>query len=144
MHTIRTAMTDDDVRRCFPVMAQLRPHLNADGFVPRVRSMQQEGFELAFLEEDGEVRAVAGFRCHDLLFSGRTLYVDDLVTDGRQRSRGHGAALLGWLEEEARARGCATLTLDSGVQRTEAHRFYFRQRMSIVGYHFSLPLAGGG
>lgn len=140
MTSIRIAESDEDVRRCFPVVSQLRPHLAPEEFVPRVRRMQREGFVLALLEEDGEVCAAAGYRYLDLLFSGLTLYVDDLVTDSGRRSRGHGAALLGWLREQARARGCATLTLDSGVQRTEAHRFYFRERMSIAGYHFSLPL----
>lgn len=140
MAQIRIAESDDDIRRCFTVLSQLRPHLAADELVPRVRRMQREGFLLALLEEDAAVCAVAGYRYLDLLFSGPTLYVDDLVTDAGRRSRGHGAALLGWLQEQARARGCTTLTLDSGVQRTEAHRFYFRERMSILGYHFSLPL----
>lgn len=138
---IRLAESDDDVLRCFPVMAELRPHLSRDEFLPRIRRMQGEnGFLMAFVEEGGDVRAVAGFRYLDLLFSGLTLYVDDLVTDPRHRSSGHGRALLGWLRDQARARGCATLTLDSGVQRIEAHRFYFRERMSIQGYHFSMPL----
>lgn len=140
MMQIRVAEADPDILRCFAVMAQLRPHLSREDFVPRIRRMQQEGFVLAFLEEDEEVCAVAGFRYLDLLFSGRTLYVDDLVTDAARRSLGHGAALHRWLQDQARARGCTTLTLDSGVQRTEAHRFYFRQRMSIQGYHFSMPL----
>lgn len=139
--TIHLARTDDEITRCFPVMAELRPHLAADEFLPRIRRMQDEnGFLMAFAEEDGEVRAVAGFRYLDLLFSGLTLYVDDLVTDPRHRSSGHGRALLRWLQEQARAKGCATLTLDSGVQRFDAHRFYFRERMSIQGYHFSMPL----
>jgi hypothetical protein len=49
-----------------------------------------------------------------------------------------------WLLREAVRARCATLTLDSGVQRFQAHRFYFRQRMSIVGYHFEMPVPGPG
>lgn len=137
---IRIADSDDEIRRCFPVLVQLRPHLELAELVPRIRRMQREGFVLAFLEADERVSAVAGYRYLDLLFSGRTLYVDDLVTHENVRSRGYGSALLDWLKQEARANGCATLTLDSGVQRTEAHRFYFRERMHIVGYHFSIAL----
>jgi len=32
------------------------------------------------------------------------------------------------------------LDLDSGTQRTDAHRFYLRERMSITSLHFTLPL----
>ena len=137
---IALAETDTAIARCFPVMAQLRPHLVEADFVARVRRMQGEGFHLAFLEGDGAVRAVAGYRYQDKLFSGKNLYVDDLVTDTTQRSRGHGRALLAWLVAEARARGCDNFELDSGVQRHDAHRFYLRERMKISSYHFVLPL----
>jgi GNAT superfamily N-acetyltransferase len=144
MPQIALAETDEDILRCHPVMAQLRPHVPRDGFVARVRRMQGEGFRLAFLVEGGAVRAVAGYRLLDQLVAGRVLYVDDLVTDGALRSSGHGAALLAWLHERARADGCAHLELDSGVQRAGAHRFYFRHGLSIIGYHFrSGPLQAG-
>lgn len=138
---IAIARSDADIARCFPVMSQLRPHLVEADFVTRVRRMQAEGFHLAALAADGSVRAVAGYRYHEKLFSGRTLYVDDLVSDSTHRSRGHGAKLLAWLADQARAHDCDLLELDSGVQRFDAHRFYFRERMSISSYHFSRPLA---
>lgn len=137
---ITLATTDSAIARCFPIMAQLRPHLVETDFVARVRRMHGEGFHLAFLEEDGVVRAVAGYRYQDKLFSGKNLYVDDLVTDATQRSRGHGRAILAWLVAEARAHGCDNFELDSGVQRHDAHRFYLRERMKISSYHFVLPL----
>jgi GNAT superfamily N-acetyltransferase len=134
------ADTDTAIARCFAVMHQLRPHLVEADFVPRVRRMQGEGFHLAYLESDGVVRAVAGFRYYEKLVSGKNLYVDDLVSDSTQRSCGHGRALLAWLVAEAKRHGCAQLELDSGVQRTEAHRFYFRERMRISAYHFVVAL----
>ena len=140
MTKISLAETDTDIARCFPVMQQLRPHLVEAEFVARVRRMQPEGFLLAFVEEQNAVRAVAGYRYYDKLFSGKNLYVDDLVTDSTQRSRGHGRALLAWLIAQARAHGCDNFELDSGVQRFEAHRFYFRERMHISSYHFVVPL----
>src|SRR5687768_7923533 len=105
--TIALAQTDAAIARCFPVMQQLRPHLVESDFVRQIRRMQLAGFHLAALESDGCVAAVAGYRYQEKLFSGRNLYVDDLVTDTQQRSRGHGAALLAWLCAEAKAHDCA-------------------------------------
>jgi GNAT superfamily N-acetyltransferase len=139
---IANAESDADILRCFPIMAQLRPHLVEAEFTARVRRMQTQGFLLARLEEDDTVRAVAGYRFHEKLFSGRTLYVDDLVSDTTRRSKGHGARLLAWLAGQARAHECDLLELDSGVHRFDAHRFYFRERMKISSYHFTLPLKG--
>ena len=138
---ISLAETDRDIVRCFPVMVQLRPSLLAEDFVARIRSKETEGYRLAFLEDDaGTVRSVAGFRLMDRLHLGRALYVDDLITDAAVRSHGHGDRLFDWLVARARALECASLTLDSGTHRTDAHRFYLRKRMKISAFHFDLPL----
>lgn len=141
MHTIHIAETDADIVACFNVMTQLRPHLAAGDFVPTVRGQMADGYRLAFLAIDGQPRAVTGYRFIDNLFSGRVLYVDDLVTDAGERSAGHGEKLFAWLVERAKEERCDTLELDSGVQRHGAHRFYLARRMDIVGYHFRLSVA---
>jgi GNAT superfamily N-acetyltransferase len=92
------------------------------------------------LEDEGEVRAVAGFRVSECLCDGRFLYVDDLVTDHAHRSKGYGDRLFNWLVANARHEQCAELGLESGVQRYDAHRFYLRHQMRISSYHLSLNL----
>lgn len=135
------AQSDLEILRCFAVLTELRPHLVEGEFVERVRRQQREGgYQLAFLEEAGHVKAVAGFRIGEFLAWGRILYVDDLVTTSGGRSRGHGRWLFDWLVAHAREAGCAQLHLDSGVQRFAAHRFYLRHRMEITAHHFALNL----
>jgi GNAT superfamily N-acetyltransferase len=140
MGNIQIAATPAEIDRCFPVMSQLRPTLIAAEFVDRVQIQQAEGYQLAFLEEEGAVVAVAGFRLQTLLWSGRTLYVDDLVTDAVLRSQGHGGTMLNWLIALAREAGCTTFMLDSGTHRHEAHAFYFRHGLRVSDFHFKLPL----
>lgn len=137
---IKIASSDADIARCFPVMAQLRANVTADTFVARIRDLQRGGYELAYLEEGAQIRALAGFRIANMLARGRHIYVDDLVTDEGTRSRGYGATLLKWLVDLARSRGCQRLDLDSAVQRQAAHRFYFREGMHIASYHFTRSL----
>jgi len=137
---IGLADTPEQVGRCSAVMRALRPHIKAIDFAARVLEQQAEGYQLAFLELDSVVRSVAGFRIFNLLFSGRTLYIDDLVTHDSDRSRGFGAALFDWLVEYAKEKGCEHLTLDSGVQRFAAHRFYLKRGMDITSHHFDLKL----
>jgi GNAT superfamily N-acetyltransferase len=140
VNEIRLAETNDEIARCFPVMSHLRPQLLQAEFVDRVRAQQAEGYKLAFLEDDGAVVAVAGFRVMEMLATGRTLYVDDLVTDETKRSLGFGKAMLDWLQEFARHAGCETFSLDSGTHRQEAHAFYFRERMRVTSFHFARKL----
>ena len=137
---IQLAESDEDLEKCFPVMVQLRDFLSSDGFRERVQLQQREGYRLAYLEDEGKVQAIAGFRITETLARGRFLYIDDLVTDQQARSQGYGDALFDWLIAYARSHYCQHLELDSGVQRVNAHRFYFRKRMAISGYHFTLAL----
>ncbi len=77
------------IARCFPVMRQLRTHCaDEKNFIDQVERQRGEGFRLAFLEDGGAVRAVAGYRMSESLFAGRFCYVDDLVTDASGLSLG--------------------------------------------------------
>ena len=142
MSIVKLADSDADLRRCFPVVRQLRTHFDQEvAFVAQARrQMANERWRLAYVEDEGEIVAVAGFRLQEFLYSGKTLYVDDLVTREDRRSKGHGDILMRWLEGRARTAGCQTFSLDSGTQRTAAHRFYFRMGMMISSFHFAKKL----
>lgn len=136
---VRDAIT---IRRCYPVMAQLRPHLDPETFVAQVqRQFTTQQYFLAALEKESGIVAVAGYRYLENLVYGPHLYVDDLITDEAHRGRGYGGQLFDWLVEEARHRGCAALHLDSGVQRFAAHRFYLGKSMEVTARHFGMAIA---
>ena len=138
--TISHAENPADIRRCYAVMSQLRPHLDEDGFIERVERQRRQGYRLAFLESEGRVHAVAGYRLSENLAWGRFCYVDDLVTHDGERSRGFGKQLFDWLVALAKEAGCEQFHLDSGVQRFAAHRFYLARRMEITSHHFGMRL----
>jgi GNAT superfamily N-acetyltransferase len=138
---IQLARSDAEISACYPVMAELRPHLAAAEFLPLVRRlMKTAGFELACLDDQG-VKAVAGFRVSEWLHAGRYLEIEDLVTAREARSKGYGGQLFDWLFALAAQRGCRQLRLLSGVKRTDAHRFYLRKGMVIEAHYFSMNVA---
>jgi len=139
---IRIATTKADIMRCFPVMAELRPHLVEGEFFERIRRQQKKsGYQLAFLEDSSAVKAVSGFRVTECLWSGKFFYVDDLVSAAGARNQGWGQRMMDWLFQRARQEGCREFHLDSGVQRFEAHGFYLKNRLHIVAYHFRRTLS---
>lgn len=139
-YVIKRVETDREIIDCFEVMSQLRPHLTGAEFPGRVRLQMQEGYRMACAMDADTVAAVAGYRISHSLSWGKFMYVDDLVTDAAKRSRGIGKALLQWLIGEARQHGCNEFHLDSGTQRKDAHRFYEREGLDMIGYHFKSGL----
>jgi GNAT superfamily N-acetyltransferase len=98
-----------------------------------------EGLRAAFesdaaavlVAEDGEgiVGLATLYETFTAVRYGKRCWLQDLVVTARRRSEGVGKALLDAATSWARGRGCTHLMLDSGIARTDAHRFYRREGM---------------
>lgn len=126
-----------------PVLRELRTQLTAGQLRDIYRQGHPQGLRFLAAFEDGRCVGVAGWRIFHTTSSIRKLYVDDLVTTEMQRSTGVGRLLLEELGRRAVDAGCTCIDLDSGVQRQDAHRFYFREGFSISSFHFRRPLRIG-
>jgi GNAT superfamily N-acetyltransferase len=137
---ITLAEKEQEILDCYPVMAELRPHIRLEEFVPTVKRLAEfAGYRLAYLSEGG-VKAVAGFRISEWLAGGKYLEIEDLVAADGERSKGYGGRLFDWLVRHAEENGCEEIRLVSRVTRFDAHRFYLNKRMNIEAYYFSRPL----
>jgi GNAT superfamily N-acetyltransferase len=127
-----------------PLHRDLRPQLPTDYVATMARVFLGGGRQIVAAQGETAV-GLAVWRVLENTMFGRFLYVDDLVTDTRLRSRGLGKALLSRCEAIAVELGCREFVLDSGVQRTQTHRFYFREGLVVRAFNFgkSLPVAPG-
>jgi GNAT superfamily N-acetyltransferase len=123
-----------------PVLLELRPHLTARSFATVYDEGYSQGLRYTAAYEDGDCLGVAGWRIVAMTAYIKKLYVDDLVTTERARSRGVGRALLAGMVDRARAAGCRALDLDSAVHRSDAHRFYMREGLVITAFHIARAL----
>jgi hypothetical protein len=130
------------LERAQAVHRQLRPALPAD-YRAKMQRVFAGGGRMVVAAEGDAVRGLAVWRVQENTAIGVHLYVDDLVSDEARRSLGVGHALLQWLEQRARDLSCVALVLDSGTQRTRAHRFYFREGMAVVCFNFRKDVAPG-
>lgn len=137
---IKIAETNEEIKDCYAVMSQLRPHLSIESFVAQVkRQIEDSNFQLVYLSEN-EVKAVAGIRIAEWLARGKSLEVEDLVSKENERSKGFGSELFDWIVEYAKRENCVEVRLVSGVTRFRAHKFYLKKGMIIDAHFFSLEL----
>lgn len=137
---ISIATSEQEISQCYPVMAELRPHIRPEEFAPLVKRLAEAvGYRLAYLI-DVEVKAVAGYRVSEWLAGGKYLEVEDLVAKSGERSKGYGGELFDWLVAHARENGCAQVRLVSRVSRLDAHRFYLRKGMKHEAHYFSMDV----
>lgn len=137
---IGIAETDDEISKCYEVLAQLRPQLKKESFVALVRELMiTQGYKLIYLK-DFEIKSVMGIRIGLWLHTGKYLEIEDLITSSTERSNGYGMQLLNWAKEYAKSNKCNQVRLVSGVARDQAHKFYQNNGMSFEAKYFSIYL----
>ena len=123
--TIKELQSQKEILEAFPVMNQLRTHLDEKTYLDLViEAKEKDMYQLFALYDLGEIVVVTGFKPMITLYYGRCVWVCDLVTDNNKRSNGYGDILLSYVHEWAKENGYQSVALSSGLQRTEAHRFY--------------------
>nr|WP_260171819.1 GNAT family N-acetyltransferase [Pedobacter cryoconitis] len=122
-------------------MSTFRTNLSIDTYQQVLSEMIEDGFHLIYITDNGEVAGFAGYRYIQKLFTGKTIYIDDLFTLPQYRGKGYAAALLDYIHEEAKATGMNKVELDSGPTRNDAHRLYLNHRYIISSMHFSRPVS---
>jgi GNAT superfamily N-acetyltransferase len=136
--SIKLYETKEELRKGFEVLKQLRTHLNEESFFYLYEEMQKQGYQLFGLEDQGVTVAVAGISILTNFYNGRHVFVYDLVTDESKRSNGYGKKLLDFISDFGKRNGCQLVTLQSGVQRINAHRFYeHKMEYKKLSYSFS-------
>ena len=98
-------------------------------------------FAFFLMDDDGGYH---GF-CHGTYFntfwlSGMTCYVSSIITNEDERGQGNGIKLMDHARDLAKERGRKGLVLDSGMPRTQAHRFYEKYGFEKSCYGFDYYL----
>jgi GNAT superfamily N-acetyltransferase len=140
---VRELTSETGWRQAFPVLVQLRDGLTEETYLEYLQEMQDEGYRLFALYEDEAIVSLAGVAVRTNFYNGRHLFVYDLVTRADRRSMGYGTQLMDFVTEWARDRDCESVTLESGLWRDDAHRFYEeRLGMDRFCYTFKTELGG--
>lgn len=134
--TVTTAFLNkrSDYKKAYEVIKSLRPSLSWEAFNDYLS--RHPSYQLIALKEEGTVVSVAGLELLESLAWGKHAWVHELVTSESARSKGHGETLLRAVHQHAEKHGCTEVILASGLQRTDAHRFYERLDYQASSYVF--------
>lgn len=137
VYTIKPIESPRELDDSFPVMNQLRTDLTLDTYRELVAAMRPQGYELFALYADDTIVSLAGIEVRVNLYLEKHVFIYDLVTCADHRSNGYGEMLIHFVHEYARDQGAHYVALESGLARTEAHRFYLdKTGYTITSYSF--------
>jgi ribosomal protein S18 acetylase RimI-like enzyme len=126
-----------DLKRCYPVMKELRPHLKYEDITIYHESHKRDGYEIAAIECAGAIAAVMGYRVLFDYVRGKHIYIDDLVSTEAARSQGLGAELLTFAEGIAKESDCKVLRLCTGIENERGVKFYEKNGWSKRAFAYT-------
>lgn len=136
--TMFTVKTDSELKECFPILKELRPHLSFEDYVNIYKqSHESDGYEIVAIRKNNEVIALMGYRILSDFVRGRHLYIDDLVSTEKARSQGLGAKLLKYAEDLAPELECQVLRLCTGIENERGVKFYERNNWIKRAYAYT-------
>lgn len=136
MNTVKQA-TIADIALLLPALLELRTNRTADELMNLLEIQFKTGeYQVYYIGDEKIAYAVVGVRTLNLLHSGKTLYIDDLVTYSAHRKLGYGGQLIAFIKQLVKDNNYDHLSLDSGFQRKEAYRLYLNTGFEVASLHF--------
>jgi hypothetical protein len=103
---IELLTSDDELPEVARVLIQLRPQYSLDAMIAQQKTQRESGYQIACVRTGGRVIGTAGVVVGKKLAWGKQIYVDDLVSDEKNRGAGVGASLITWLQDYGVGLGC--------------------------------------
>lgn len=129
--------TSNDIELLIPALLELRTNRTADELRDLLAvQFKTSEYQVYYIGNNNVAFAVAGVRTLNFLHSGKTLYIDDLVTHSEYRKKGYGSQLLDFIKQFVKENNYNHLSLDSGFHRKDAYRLYLNSGFEVSSLHF--------
>jgi len=134
-------LTAADSDAIAPLANKLHPKMDAS----IIRAYLADMFNLPTyhcfgLWQNGRLVAMSNGWITVRFYSGKQLEVDNVIVDPDLRSQGVGKYFFEHIHAWAIENGCKTVELNTYVQNSKSHKFYFNEGYAILGFHFQKAL----
>ncbi|ATL49327.1 GNAT family N-acetyltransferase [Chitinophaga caeni] len=139
--TIKELSTFDEMAANFELIRLLNPKMSREYYESLLPAMIGNHYkQVAVYNDQGAPVGVSGFWINTKLYSGKYIEMDNVIVAAAFRSKGIGKILCRWMERKAKQESCKCIMLDAYVSNKDAHRFYYREGFSIIGFHIQKDL----
>lgn len=102
----------------------------------RFSEMLEQNYEAYAIYDDDKIIGCFGLWHMTRHYCGRSVEPDHIYIEENYRSKGIGAKLFQWIEENGKKNGLKAVELNTYVENFPSHKFYYNQGFVARGYHF--------
>lgn len=113
------------------------PHMSPRELREGMGLMLAEGWKMLGIFHGKECGAAVVYRIGYRLYSRKFLQLECLYVHPENRRDGYAAALFDWMEAKAKREQCKLIIMDSYVENSPGHKFFYARGYHIRGFHFN-------
>jgi len=102
----------------------------------RFNEMFTQSYECIGVFKGGVLIGLCGLWFQTRHYAGKSCEPDHVYIQPEYQGLGLGNKMFDYIEKYCREKGCASLELNTYVQNTSSHKFYYNLGYKILGYHF--------
>ena len=130
-------LNTEDIDRILPLVQELNPELSARTIIENQKEMFRLSTYRCFgLFQGDNLIGISSGWITIRHYSGKQLEIDNVIVASKYQSKGYGARFIELMEQLSREQGCNTLELNTYLNNSRSHKFYFTQGFKILGFHF--------
>ncbi|MFR0679201.1 GNAT family N-acetyltransferase [Dysgonomonas mossii] len=116
---------------------QLNPSLSTDQILGRLTQMfEYPNYRCFGLYIGQELMGIVSGWITVRLYSGKQIELDNAIIESSVQSQGLGKFFFDSVEAWAKQNQCCTIELNTYIENSKSHKFYFKEGYSILGFHF--------
>ncbi|WP_062058302.1 GNAT family N-acetyltransferase [Aquimarina longa] len=119
------------------LVKQLNPSKESKVLKQRLEQMlESNAYQCFGLFLKGSLKGVIGCWTFTKLYSGKQLELDNVIIDAKIQSKDYGKAFFSFIEDWALKNDYEAIGLNTYIENSRSHKFYFNQGFRILGFHF--------
>ena len=126
----------EDILIIMPLMKQISTETNEQLLQERVLEMAEQNYKCLGIYDEEKLIGICGLWFLTRHYCGKTVEPDHVMIDPTYQGEGIGNQLFEWLFAYCKENGITGTELNTYVENTRSHKFYYNLGYEILGFHF--------
>ena len=127
----------DYIPEIIPLIKEFTKNKHSDTLLEsRFNEMFTQNYECLGVFDGNDLIGLCGLWFQTRHYAGMSCEVDHVFIKPQFQGNGLGIKMFEFIEDYCREKGCESVELNTYVQNTASHKFYYNSGFKILGYHF--------
>lgn len=136
MHNYQIKIIDrNEITSIIPLLRNINNKTPDHLLQQRLVEMTNQNYECAGIYDLDKLIGICGIWYSTRHYIGKSAEVDHVIIDKNYRNLGVGKMFFSWIYNYLKEKGCEATELNTYVNNTKSHKFYYNEGYQIYGFH---------